>query len=149
MPHFGLMNTQDSFETEEGALLRARLHIRAGKRRLRQGKISAGILTLYDAFLFALRWYLASPGRKKALAPGDETDVKDEKQVFDLLRRAHIVTGDFDNDAFDLLVEKAAREEMPNYDYTATLRDFEELMTQLGVMPFDEDTLPPEDPATF
>jgi len=31
MPHFGLMDTKDSFEKPEGALLRARLHIRAAK----------------------------------------------------------------------------------------------------------------------
>jgi len=149
MPHFGLMNTRDSFETEEGALLRARLHIRAGKRRLRQGKISAGILTLYDAFLFALRWYIASPERRKLLAPEGIKDGTDEGQVFDLLRRSHILVSDFDYEAFDALVEKASEEEMPPYDYTGTLRDFEELMSQLGVMPFDEGTLPPEDPATF
>ncbi|MFW9996615.1 MAG: hypothetical protein ACFFD4_31520 [Candidatus Odinarchaeota archaeon] len=29
------------------------------------------------------------------------------------------------------------------------LADFEELMVQLGVLPSDEDELPPEDPSTF
>jgi len=47
------------------------------------------------------------------------------------------------------LVEKASEEEMPEYDYTGMLRDFEAFMTSLGVMPFDEAQLPPEDPATF
>ncbi len=48
MPHFGLMD-EGSLGPVEGPLMRARLHIRGGKRRLRQGKIAAAIATLYDA----------------------------------------------------------------------------------------------------
>ena len=149
MPHSGLMDTKDSFEKPEGALLRARLHIRGGRRRLRQGKISAGIVTLYDALLFALRWYIASPGRRAALAFRKEDDLLDEKTVFVILKRSNILNVDFDYDSFDALVDKASREEMPGYDYNGILRDFEAFMTSLGVMPFNEAELPPEDPATF
>ena len=149
MPHFGLMDTKDSFEKPEGALLRARLHIRGGKRRLRQGKISAGIVTLYDALMFALRWYIALPERREALSVRKEDDLTDEKTVFDILKRSNIAIVDFDYDAFNALVNKASTEEMPEYDYSGMLRHFEALMTSLGVMPFDEAQLPPEDPATF
>lgn len=149
MPHFGLMDTRDSFEKEEGALLRARLHIRSGKRRLRQGKISAGIVTLYDAFLFALRWYVASPERRKALSARKEDDLKDEKTIIALLRGSKVIASDFDAAAFDALVDMASNEEMPDYDYSGMLRDFEAFMTSIGVMPFDEAALPPEDPSTF
>ena len=149
MPHFGLMNTRDSFEHAEGALLRARLHIRGGKRRLRQGKISAGIVTLYDALLFALQWYIASPERRKALPVREEDDLSDDRNIFAIIKRSNVIAADFDYDAFDALVDKASIEEMPSYDYYEILRDFEAFMTQLGVMPFDEAGLPPEDPATF
>ena len=149
MPHFGLMDTKDSFEKPEGALLRARLHIRGGKRRLRQGKISAGIVTLYDALMFALRWYIASPGRREELALRKEDDLTDEKTVFDILKRSDVFIGGFDYDEFNALVEKASEEEMPEYDYSKMLSDFEAFMTSLGVMPFNEAQLPPEDPATF
>jgi hypothetical protein len=40
-------------------------------------------------------------------------------------------------------------EEMPGYDYGDVLKGIEQVMTQLGVMPFDESKLPPEDPSTF
>ena len=143
------MDTKDSFEKPEGALLRARLHIRGGKRRLRQGKISAGIVTLYDALMFALRGYIASPERREALAVRKEEDLTDEKTVFDILKRSNVPNVDFDYNAFDALVNKASTEEMPEYDYIGMLRDFEAFMTSLGVMPFDEAQLPPEDPATF
>ncbi len=149
MPHFGLMSTEDSFKTEEGALLRARLHIRSGKRRLRQGKISAGIVTLYDAFLFAMEWYIKSPERKKALLIHESDDLKDDRRLFEVLTRSGVLDGSFDYEAFNRLVEKASNEEMPDYDYDETLRGIESVMTQLGVMPFDEGKLPAEDPSTF
>jgi hypothetical protein len=143
------MDTKDSFEKPEGALLRARLHIRSGKRRLRQGKISAGIVTLYDALLFALRWYVASPDRRHMLSAREGDDLSDEKMIFALLKSSELFPVDFDFDAFDTLVDKASKEEMPSYDYSEILRDFESFMTSLGVMPFNEAELPPEDPSTF
>jgi len=149
MPHFGLMDTRESFEKPEGALLRARLHIRGGKRRLRQGKISAGIVTLYDALLFGLRWYAFSPDHRKALGIRLEDAFSDEKRVFELIKSLDLFPVEFDYDEFDALVEKAADDEMSDYDYFGMLRDFEEFMTGLGVMPFNESELPPEDPATF
>ena len=149
MPHFGLMDDEDSFDKPEGALLRARLHIRGGKRRLRQGKISAGIVTLYDALMFALRWYIALPGQKEALSVLEEHDLSDEKRIFGKIKSADLFPVDFDYDEFNALVEMASEEEMPEFDYTGMLSDFEAFMTRLGVMPFDEAQLPPEDPATF
>ncbi len=149
MPHFGLMNTEDSFRTAEGALLRARLHIRAGKRRLRQGKISAGILTLYDAFCFAMDWYAFPPERKNRLDIREGEDLKNEKALYKILVRSGVLDGAFDFAAFDKLVEYASENEMPDYDYKELLLEIESVMTRLGVMPFDEAALPPEDPKTF
>jgi hypothetical protein len=71
MPHFGLMD-EKALGPVEGPLQRARLHVRGGKRRLRQGKVAAGIVTLYDALNGAMQWYAASPGgRKLALKEGE------------------------------------------------------------------------------
>jgi len=149
MPHFGLMSTEDSFKSEEGALLRARLHIRGGRRRLRQGKISAGIVTLYDALLFAMDWYIASPERRESLQIKEGDNMKDDKTIFAVLTRSGVLDGSFDYEAFDSLIEKAVNEEMPDYDYSKTLKGIESVMRRLGVMPFDESELPPEDPSTF
>ena len=149
MPHFGLMSTEESFRTPDGALLRARLHIRGGRRRLREGKISAGIVTLYDALIFALRWYLMVPEHRKDLVGIVAPDLMDERGMFRLLRDSGATGNAFDLEAFELLVEKASNEEMPGYDYFPMLFQFESLMTGLGIMPFDEEELPPEDPSTF
>ncbi len=149
MPHFGLMNTEDSFKSEEGAILRARLHIRAGKRRLRQGKISSGIVTLYDALLFAMESYIMSPRRREKLDVREGEDLKNDRTLYAVLTRSGVLDGKLDYEAFDRLIGEEATEEMPGYDYKWILDGVESVMSQLGVMPFDEAALPPEDPNTF
>ncbi len=148
MPHFGLMD-EDTLGPEAGPFQRARLHMRAGRRRLRQGKISAGIVTLYDAMLSALRWYVAGRERRKALDIREGDDLTDDRDVFAVLTRSGVLDGKFDYAAFDSLVEKAMNDEMPDYDYRDVVKGVEDVMTQLGLMPFDEAELPPEDPSTF
>lgn len=148
MPHAGLMD-EKALDPEIGLLLRARLHIRGGRRRLRQGKTAAGIVTLYDALLAALEWYVNSPSRREDLVIEEGDDLCNERDLFSLLSRSGIVTAPFDFAAFDGLVERALSGELPGYDYTAMLSSFEQVMVQLGVMPFDEGSLPPEDPATY
>lgn len=148
MPHFGLMY-KDAFGPVEGPLMRAKLHIRCGKRRLSQGKISIGILTLYDALNSAMQWYIASPENMKVLKIKDSEDIRDDKTVYAILTRSGVLDGTFDYETFDELVDSALNQEMSSYDYTKLLNSVESVMTQLGVMPFDENELPPEDPSTF
>ncbi len=148
MPHFGLMD-EEALGPVRGPLQRARLHIRGGRRRLRQGKISAGIVTLYDALEGAMRSYIGDPARLAKLAVGNNDDLNNDKALYAVLVRAGVINGKFDFEAFDRLLERALREEMPEYDYRELLSGIEAVMTQLGVMPFDETLLPPEDPKTF
>jgi hypothetical protein len=148
MPHAGLMD-EGALGPEAGPFMRARLHIRGGRRRLRQGKVSAGIVTLYDALEGAMSWYMASPGRRKNLIIKEGENLNDERTIYGILVRSGVLNGKFDYDSFDTLVEKALNEEMPDYDWRTLLNDIESVMTQLGVMPFDEAGLPPEDPSTF
>jgi hypothetical protein len=72
-----------------------------------------------------------------------------EKELYAVLVRSGVIDSEFDFEAFDRLVERALHEEMPEYDYRELLSGIEKVMTQLGVMPFDETLLPPEDPSTF
>jgi hypothetical protein len=148
MPHFGLMNEQD-LGPVQGPFQRARLHIRGGMRRLRQGKISAGIVTLYDALEGAMRSYIADPAHLKTLSIKENEDLNDDKALYAALVRSGVLDGKFDFGAFDRLLERALDEELVNYDYRSLLSEIESIMTRLGVMPFNENELPPEDPATF
>jgi hypothetical protein len=133
----------------EGPLQRARLHIRGGKRRLREGKISAGIATLYDALNGALQWYIAAPERRRKLTIQGGEDLNVDKVVYTVLVRSGVLDRSFDFEAFDRLTERALNQELPGYDYRDLLKGIERVMTRLGVMPFDEAALPPEDPSTF
>ncbi|MFX0067136.1 MAG: hypothetical protein ACFFC7_33820 [Candidatus Hermodarchaeota archaeon] len=134
---------------EEAALQRAKLHIRAGKRRLRQGKISAGIITLFDALNSAMRWYTISSEKQRKLYIREGDNINDEETLFKILVRSEVIDGIFDYQSFYQLVEKALSEEMSDYNYQELLKDIESVMTQLGVMPFEESKLPSEDPYTY
>jgi len=146
MPHFGLMD-ENELGPVEGPLQRARLHLRGGRRRLGQGKIAVGIGTLADALGAAMRWYVAAPRRKLALRDGE--DLNDDRTVYAVLVRSGVLDGSFDYGAFDEVVDRALQGEVPGFDHRGLLRELEQVMTQLGVMPFDESSLPAEDPATF
>jgi hypothetical protein len=148
MPHDGLMDER-ALGPEHGPLQRARLHIRGGRRRLRQGKTAAGIVTLYDALEGALTWFVASAERRQLLRIHEGENLNDERALFRILQRSGFLDQSFDYDAFDRIVERATREEMSDFDYRDMLSQFESVMTQLGVMPFDEGDLPPEDPSTY
>jgi hypothetical protein len=134
---------------EEGPLMRAKLHIRGARRRLSQGKISLGIITLYDAMVSALQWYINSPNRRKTLQINESDNLNDDKTVYAILVRSRVLDGTFDYEIFDKLVTKSLEQEISEYDDNETLKNVESVMTQLGVMPFDENKLPPEDPSTF
>lgn len=148
MPHFGLMD-EGKLGPVAGPLQRTRLHIRGGKRRLNQGKISAGIVTLYDALSAAMEAYAAAPDRRAGLAINPGENLEDEKVLYQILSRSGVIDGGFDFAAFDRLMETALQRELTGYDYRGLVRGIEALMEQLGVMPFDESCLPPEDPKTF
>lgn len=134
---------------EEAALMRARLHIRAGKRRLRQGKIAAGIVTLYDALTYAVQWYLSDPKHREGLDIREGERITNENHAFAILVRSGVFGEGFDPGPFEEILSKALVEEMPSYDYSWFLESVEKAMTRLGVMPFDESGLPPEDPSTY
>ncbi len=148
MPHFGLMDEKKLGEVH-GPFMRARLHLRGGKRRLRQGKIAAGIVTLYDALEGAMQSYVVKmQGVRLSVQKGE--NLNDARVLFAVLTRSGVLDGiSFDFESFERVTDRALHEEMPEYDYRGLLAGIEMIMTRLGVLPFDEKTLPPEDPETF
>lgn len=147
MPHSGLMDAE-ALGPEAAALQRARLHLRGGKRRLRQGKISAGIVALFDALTFAMEWFCASPERR-APAMGAPERFPDDRGLYAALVQAGALDGTFDFERFDRIVDRALEAELPAAEAAGIAEGLESVFTQLGVLPFDEGGLPPEDPATY
>jgi len=148
MPHAGLMD-EGELGPEEGLLQRARLHIRGGRRRLRQGKVAAAFVTLYDALIAAMEWYFTSPERKGRLIIRNDDNLKDDKVLYKILVRSGVLDGEFDYVTFDNLIEDVIHEKTVEFDYGSLKKEIESVMIQLGVMPFNEEDLPAEDPATF
>jgi len=148
MPHAGLMN-EGALGPEGGLLQRARLHIRGGKRRLRQGRVPAGLVTLYDALIAAMEWYFASPERRNRLVIRNDDDLRDDKVLYKILVRSGVLDGRFDYVAFDTFIGDIIYGKAMEYDYESLAKGIESVMVQLGVMPFNEEELPAEDPSTF
>lgn len=147
MPHFGLMDAE-ALGPERAALQRARLHLRGGKRRLRQGKNSAGIATLADALSSAMEWFCASAERRSRVRASAQ-EFLDDRALYAALVRSAVLSGTFDFDRFDRVLDRALETEIPAADTVGILAGLESALTELGVLPFDEDELPPEDAGTF
>lgn len=147
MPHFGLMDPA-ALGPELAALQRARLHLRGGKRRLRQGKISAGIVTVYDALTSAMDWYCASPARRSTLSSPPGVCLND-RSLYAALVQSGILDGALDFERLTGVVDKALDENIATKEISGIVEDVEAVLAQLGVLPFEEDKLPPEDPRTL
>lgn len=147
MPHFGLLDESSMDEADE-ALMRARLHIRGGRRRLAQGKGAAGVSALYDALLAGIRWFILSHRETVPFSLVKMEDMDDEKSLFDVLEREELISRKDVSYLIDL-IEKALGNEAIEVDQELIVAELDDVMTRLGVMPFDEGALPPEDPSTF
>jgi hypothetical protein len=145
MPHFGLMD-ESRMSPAAAALQRARLHLRGGRRRLRQGKLPAGISTIYDALVSAMRWYGLT--HRPELALGDD-DLEDDRRLFARLVRAGVLDSAFDFERLQSLMERAITRQPLDFTWQAEVAAVEAQLARLGVLPFNESTLPPENPDTF
>ena len=125
---------------ERAALQRARLHLRGGSRRLRQGRISGGIAALYDALTSAMEWFCAGSERITSI-PGARGRFTDYKARYAALVRASVLDGTFDFERLDKVLDRALAMELPAAAAEGILEGVESVLTQLGVLPFDEGTV--------
>jgi hypothetical protein len=141
---------ESKMPVHEAELLRARLHLRSGRRRLGEGKLRAGVETMYDALYSAMRAYVLNPTNRHRF---EGVDISNEQALYEALVGAGALDGRFEFMKFKEMVEKAVNEKVPVYDHgydpAWLISGVETAMTQLGGLPFDESTLTMEDPATF
>ena len=138
MPAYGITGVNGMTEAD-AALLRARLRLCGGKRRLRKGLSAAGFVALYDALLFGMRYYIAR--HKRCTSFVDNTDLWDAASLFQALTRAGVFDDPLRFNRFSLVVERALWQGSLSFDMDATLAEVETLLTQLGVMPFSASAL--------
>jgi hypothetical protein len=131
---------------EEVLFVRARLHKHTGTLRLREGKISLGIVTLYCALNSAMQWYVACPEHAKKLFVKSTDNLNDDNILFEILSRSGVITSGFDYSGFSELVDDALYKNMSEFNYSSILTNVESVMNQLGILPFDESGLPVDDP---
>jgi len=148
MPHFGLMD-ESAMRKDEAALLRAKLHLRGGRRRMRQKKYAAAIATLYDAVLSGIKWYILSFKGESAVQADEGIYLRTEQELFNSLVQAGVLDGIKEFENLDGLVDQALTGKVPPFDEDQVVTQVERWLTQLGVMPFNEEALPPEDPNTY
>ena len=147
MPHFGLID--ENLPEIEQYLLRARLHIRGGKIRIKKGEFSAGIAALYDAFIFSLYWYFISDKLLKPFLTNGDGTFNDEEVLYAILLSYGKIDGTFDLSRFLKLTVKAIDNELKEFKDDAFMEDFDRLMEQLAVLPYNENPLPQEQPITL
>ncbi|MFX0040925.1 MAG: hypothetical protein ACFFCY_13685 [Promethearchaeota archaeon] len=146
MPHFGLID--EKLPEMEQCLLRARLHIRGGKKRIKKGEFSAGVAALYDAFIFSLYWYFLSDDMLKPLLFNGDGTYNDEEILYLILLSYGKIDGTFDLKGFLKLTIKAINNELNEVNDTF-MQDFDSLMEQLKVLPYNENRLPQEQSITL
>jgi len=151
MPHFGLM-TPENMTEDESVFIRARLHIRGAKRRLREGKVSLGFVTLYDALISGMRYWVLSPDLKNHIKVKDLDDITDDVNLFQILKRSNVINDPISLSDFKLIqniMEEALTKELKLNQIEKYLEKFKMIMLQLKILPFNELDLPPEDPNTY
>ncbi len=149
MPHFGLMD-ENKMSHGDAALLRAKLHVRCGRRRLFEGKLPEAVTTLYDAIHSAMRWYAITTAEVHAeIHKRGEAVFEDDAQ----LQRLLVEQGAWDEalnfSELEMLVNAALDHNVPELDPQLFMNRVDAVLVKLGVMPFDEAELPPEDPNTL
>jgi hypothetical protein len=148
MPHFGLMD-ESAMPRDEAALLRARLHLRGGRRRMRQGKHAAAIAALYDALCSGMRWFILSTRRESGSYSEVERDLSTGRELFLGLVQAGVLDNVEGFEQWDTLLDQALGGQVLDFNEREVMTQLEQWLTQLGVMPFDEGALPAEDPSTY
>lgn len=128
--------------------MRAKLHWRCGVRRMRENKAAAGLATLYDALLSAMRWYiLVNLGGE--IGDGAVEKIENERYVFSVLRRHGLLDDSLDLRLVEDVVDRSLQEEDVGAEQDRVMAQMETFLRRLGMLPFDEAELPPEDPHTF
>jgi len=135
MPHYDSMDATQMTE-EDAALMRARLHLLGGKRRLQEGLSAAGLAALYDAILFGMRHYIARHERCASFVK--DADLWDAVALYHALARAGVFDDPHAFNRLSLIVERALWQHSFSFDADATLAEVEKMLTKLGIFPFSK-----------
>ncbi|MHA2473723.1 MAG: hypothetical protein ACXAES_10855 [Promethearchaeota archaeon] len=147
MPHFGLID--ESLPEAEQYLMRARLHIKGGKIRLQRKEFSAGIAALYDAFIFSLYWFFLSNPLIKPLLFCEDGSYKNESLLYSILLNRKKIDGTFNFKKFSNIATKAIYSKLNKPPEKYLIGQFDHLMEELTITPYNTNLLPDEEAITL
>jgi len=139
MSHYDFINAPKMSDAE-AALIRARRHLRSGKRYLQEGSSAAGIAAFYDAILFGMRYYIALHKGPESLA--ESADHWDASALFHALARSGVFDDPLTFNRCSLMVERALWQGSFAFDANAMLVEVEKILSRLGIIPFHGSSLP-------
>lgn len=145
MPHFGLLD-ETKMTAAEAALLRARLHIRSGRRILKEGNSELALSILYDALGHALKYYKIKHNLVVNIKGTDAELHKNELAIARALMQSGVIADLDFIERFCVLINQALDGVVAELNPGDFLANFDAVMIRLGVMPFSEDELPSEEP---
>jgi hypothetical protein len=97
-----------------------------------------------------MEWHLLKPELRARLDIREGEDLGDERTVYGILVRSGVLDGRLDYQEVTDMVDGALAFRLEEgFDREGMLGKLEDVFTQLGVLPFDEEELPPEDPSTY
>jgi hypothetical protein len=146
MSHHDLENAIRSTDPST-AFTCARLHLRNGKRRLQKGHRMEGMIALFDAVLFGMRYYVTK--HKQCAAVVENIDLWDATNLYQALTRAGVFDDPLAFNRFNLLVERALWQKSYAIDAVSMLVEVEKILLKLGVISSSEYSLPGESPLTI
>lgn len=120
---------------------------------MNEKKIKHGLCTLYDALVHAMQWYIHPQlhGEDLGLDIRDSDDLADGADLWAILERSGVLCSEvFDYAGFERLMEEGLEgpEEL-EVDQISLNADLDTVLRRLGVLPFDETSLPEPDPDVF
>ena len=117
----------------------ARLHLRNGKRRLKKGLRTEGMIALYDSVLFGMRYYVTE--HRQCVSVVENIDLWDAARLFQALAQAGVFDDPLTFNRFSLLVERALWQKTLSLESASVLADAEKILRRLGVIPSNESTV--------
>jgi hypothetical protein len=112
---------------------------------LSEGRVEDAVAALYDALAFAMLHYIDSPKLSEGLLIEEEDNLADDRTLFQILKRSGIFDASVTIEQFDMIfqmMDEAIEYCLDQFDEGEFMRIYNEIMTQLKVIPFDESLLP-------
>jgi hypothetical protein len=126
----------DTFHSLEFLHERALKHLRIGREQLTDGRISLGLITLYDSLITAMNWFMAIPENRNRVNIRDGEDLNNDKVLFNILARCGIIDRGLNYDAFNDIVDEALKKDMSKFDFDHTIQEIDNVMGGLGILSY-------------